>query len=34
LHHLINTKNVNKGDLVMIVGFGAGASWGANLIRI
>jgi 3-oxoacyl-[acyl-carrier-protein] synthase-3 len=34
LNHLVNTKNVNKGDLVLTVGFGAGASWGANLIKI
>ena len=34
LDHLIKTRNTNKGDLVLTVGFGAGASWGANLIRI
>jgi len=34
LDHLIKTRNTSKGELVLTVGFGAGASWGANLIRI
>lgn len=34
LNHLIKTKNPDKGSLILTVGFGAGASWGANLITI
>jgi 3-oxoacyl-[acyl-carrier-protein] synthase-3 len=33
LQHLVDEKKVDRGDLVMAVGFGVGYSWGASLIR-
>lgn len=33
LHEAIQAGKVNKGDLVVLTAFGAGLTWGANLIR-
>lgn len=33
LQHLVDEGNVDRGDLVLTVGFGVGYSWGAGLIR-
>jgi 3-oxoacyl-[acyl-carrier-protein] synthase-3 len=33
LQHLVEKGTLRRGDLVMVVGFGVGYSWGANLIR-
>jgi 3-oxoacyl-[acyl-carrier-protein] synthase-3 len=33
LQHLVDNDRVDRGDLVLTVGFGVGYSWGANLIR-
>ena len=33
LQHLVEERKVDRGDLVLAVGFGVGYSWGASLIR-
>jgi len=33
LEHLLESDQLQRGDLIMTVGFGVGYSWGANLIR-
>ena len=33
LHEAIRDGRVNEGDLIVLVAFGAGLTWGANLIR-
>ena len=33
LHEAIEAGKVNSGDLVVLTAFGAGLTWGANLIR-
>lgn len=34
LSRAINNKRIEKGDLIMLVGFGVGYSWGATLVRV
>ncbi|HEY7625143.1 MAG TPA: ketoacyl-ACP synthase III [Candidatus Limnocylindria bacterium] len=33
MEHLVEERSVDRGDLVLAVGFGVGYSWGASLIR-
>jgi 3-oxoacyl-[acyl-carrier-protein] synthase-3 len=33
LEHLVGEKKVDRDDLVLLVGFGVGYSWGASLAR-
>jgi 3-oxoacyl-[acyl-carrier-protein] synthase-3 len=33
LHEAVKEGRVEKGDLVVTVGYGGGLAWGANLIR-
>lgn len=34
LHECLKTGRIKKGDLVLLVAFGAGLTWGANVLRI